>query len=299
MTAFLLSELAASSGDAVRASEQFIECVKELSKLFRDESATWMIPLVTRVAGVLYARTRRADSELRARRAEAGYMEDGARTLNDIVRHCVRGDKRPALLKLTNVMCKYYFATNKLGLCKNAFQLFEPYASPGAAKVERKRELREQLSEYPAAQVVTYLYLKGRVALVAGDYRDAQELLQEAFARCPSNYFKNKRYLTAYWFMLRSSTRLILQALVVVGLVLGRLPAEAALRKYRLTHFYGIVRAVRSGDLKAFDENLDAVETFLIRNGAYTAIESVRLICLRRMLKKVYQRLVFDLYLLF
>lgn len=208
-------------------------------------------------------------------------------------RQCVRGDKEPALLKLTNVMCQYYMATNKLALCRNAFALFEPYASPGTSKADRKAALSEKLRKFSAQEVVKFLYLKGRVALVGGEYRAAQEFLQDAFNRCPASLFQNKRYkslsnITLLIAMNKGLIRTILQPLVAAEIVLGRLPREAALRKYRLTHFYGVIRAIRDGNVKAFDENLDAAEIFFIRNGLYTALESVRLICLRRLIKKVY-----------
>lgn len=83
---FLLSELALVKSDLVASSAHLIECGKEIERLFRADDAVWMMPVVTSVAGAMYTRNKRADSELRHQQVKAAHMEDGARTVHDLLR---------------------------------------------------------------------------------------------------------------------------------------------------------------------------------------------------------------------
>jgi len=70
--------------------------------------------------------------------------------------------------------------------------------------------------------------------------------------------------------------------------MLGRFPKLELLKKYRLTQFIEIIRAVKSGDIKTFDESLAEHQAFFIQRGVYVIVEKLRTLAWRNLFKKVY-----------
>lgn len=70
----------------------------------------------------------------------------------------------------------------------------------------------------------------------------------------------------------------------------GILPSSTLLQPHaQLSLIYTpFVEAIRSGNLRRFDETLVWAEQRLLVKGTYLAVESAREVCLRRLLKKMY-----------
>lgn len=83
--------------------------------------------------------------------------------------------------------------------------------------------------------------------------------------------------------------RLILTYLIPIRLTRGILPSTALLEPHsQLSLIYTpFVEAIRSGNLRRFDETLVWAEQRLLLKGTYLAVESAREVCLRRLLKKM------------
>jgi hypothetical protein len=111
------------------------------------------------------------------------------------------GSKKTGVLAIVNELFAIYFRLNTLRLCKNLVRPVET------------RKLHEQGS---MAQMVTYRYYTGRLALFEDQFVLAEENLEYAFQNCHKDAGKNKE--------------LILHYLIPVKLYRGRYPS--ADRKY-------------------------------------------------------------------
>jgi len=96
------------------------------------------------------------------------------------------------------------------------------------------------LNSYPKSVLVTYKYFAGRMALYSMNYKEAEELLSEAFNNCYGKALRNKR--------------LILRYLVPVELLMGGYCSEAILEKYKLKEYIHLIESVKTGNLRLFNE---------------------------------------------
>lgn len=259
--------LAQHGHDVVAASRAQTDALNAFERLFRDDDALWLVPLLFALTRALHARAKAADAALRRQGKKAVQQEEAARVLNTLFRACMMDrapweqSKKRSAVKLSNVLFKIYFDLNTLGLCKNLVSIVE---GPGFGA----------LSAFPVSQVVTYKYYVGKLDLFQGDARKAQTALRFAFAHLPARYAANKRLVLTY--------------LVPVELLLGRLPRAALLVKYQLQPLAALVAAFRVGDLRAFAHALRTHERWLIARGIYLILEQLRPLVFRNLLKRMY-----------
>lgn len=105
------------------------------------------------------------------------------------------------------------------------------------------------------------------------NFIEATKLLTFSFNNCHPHSLKNKR--------------LILIFLIPVNMLIGKFPKEQVLRKYNLMDFASLVRSVKLGDLKGFDEALATNADFFWTFGIYLILEKMRIILYRNIFKKV------------
>jgi hypothetical protein len=192
-------------------------------------------------------------------------LEKAAEVLMGLFRICatdiratLEKTKRKGMITVINQLFKIYFRINKLHLCKPLI---------------RALENADMMDCFPLNEQVTYNYFLGMKSLFDSDPKKAEELLTFAFQECPSHSFKNKR--------------LILIFLIPVKMILGIMPKESALVKYQLTPFIPLMKAIKEGNLKAFDEALDQEKDFFWKFGIYLVLEKLRVIVYRNLFKKV------------
>ena len=192
-------------------------------------------------------------------------LEKAAEVLMGLFRICatdiratVDKTKRKGMITVINQLFKIYFRINKLHLCKPLI---------------RALVNADMMEYFPLNEQVTYNYFLGMKSLFDSDHKKAEELLTFAFHECPSHSFKNKR--------------LILIFLVPVKMILGHMPKETALVKYQLTAFIPLMKAIKEGNLKAFDQALDQEKDFFWKFGIYLILEKLRVIIYRNIFKKV------------
>ena len=130
--------------------------------------------------------------------------------------------------------------------------------------------------QFPIAQKVTYKFYEGRLAVFDEHYEEAQEALAYALTHCHSGSKKN--------------IALILKYLVPVGLLLGRLPSPNLVREYSgvLSPYLPIANAVRTGNVGAFYEAMDAQRNRLVKDGTLLLLEKLQASVYRRLLRRVY-----------
>lgn len=102
----------------------------------------------------------------------------------------------------------------------------------------------------------------------------ADELLTSAQQQCKRTADRNRR--------------LIVKSLVPVKLLRGQLPTEALMRRNHCEHYVGIVKAIKEGNLKLFDETIEAHQLIFIRAGVFLLLSKLRLYVVRRVIKRAY-----------
>ncbi len=123
---------------------------------------------------------------------------------------------------------------------------------------------------------MTYKFYEGRLAVFDEHYEEAQEALTYALTHCQAGSKKN--------------ISLILKYLVPVGLLLGRLPSPNLVKEYStvLSPYLPIANAVRTGNVGAFYQAMDAQRNRLVKDGTLLLLEKLQASVYRRLLRRVY-----------
>ncbi|KAL9052727.1 MAG: hypothetical protein Q9162_005228 [Coniocarpon cinnabarinum] len=136
------------------------------------------------------------------------------------------------------------------------------------------------------SQVARYLYYLGRIRAVQLDYTDAQAHLLSATRKAPSSGSATGFYQAS------------MKTLVVVELLMGDIPDRSIFRQPKLEEalepYFFLVKAVRNGDLKRFEELVAKYADTFRRDGTYTLTKRLRQNVIRtgvRMLSLAYSRI--------
>jgi hypothetical protein len=128
--------------------------------------------------------------------------------------------------------------------------------------------------KFKRAHVIEYFYNSGRRSLFQAKYKDASATLSMAFNGCYKDAKSNKQR--------------ILLSLIPVRLRQGIRPTAALMRKYGMERFNGIADAVRDGNIKLLEEELQKGQAEFVRWGLYMVLKKLRIIATRNLFKKVY-----------
>lgn len=258
------------------ADGRFDEAFKEQANLMQGftkmfqalKDDNWPLPVLFAVCRDLRQVAVAADSRPRpsARKNKPHEsVEKAADLLMAVFRVCATDNratmdrsKRRGMITVINQLFKIYFRINKLPLCKPLI---------------RALDNADMMQYFPINEKVTYNYFLGMKYLFDSDYRKSEELLTYSFLNCPKQSFKNKQ--------------LILVFLIPVKMLLGHMPRENALYKYKLTEFSPVIRAVKEGNIKGFDEAMEQGKDFFWKFGIYLILEKLRIILYRNIFKKV------------
>ncbi|VDK33018.1 unnamed protein product [Taenia asiatica] len=104
-------------------------------------------------------------------------------------------------------------------------------------------------------------------------FQASNTCLTFAFERCLASNKANKRLILIY--------------LIPVRMLLGILPYNALLKKYKLEEFEGISNAVKIGNLRKLTEELERNEAFFISCGIYLILEKLKMITYRNLFKRI------------
>mmetsp|Transcript_23238 Transcript_23238/g.77126 ORF Transcript_23238/g.77126 Transcript_23238/m.77126 type:complete len:417 (+) Transcript_23238:33-1283(+) len=239
-----------------------------------EKESDWPVPALHSLCLNLRRAAAAADAALVAKGERAARQQEAARTMQKFFQVCVTDraplpvSKKWGALVVINALFHVYFAINNLRLCQNLIRAVEGPAFPKALDGQTVEG-----RHFAKAEVVTYKYFTGRLALLNSDFGAAERQLSWAFERCPRAATGNKR--------------LVLRYLVPVRLALGVFASEALLRKYGLDYFVPLCRAVHRGDLNAFEEQLATHQQRFIRHGSYLLVERSKLIVYRNFFRRV------------
>ncbi|EFA84380.1 proteasome component region PCI domain-containing protein [Heterostelium album PN500] len=201
---------------------------------------------------------------------KADYYEEASRILNRCFQASstdrttdLSQSKKKAAMGIVNQMFHIYFKLNNLKLCKNVIKAMESPLYPA-------------LESYPLGQLITYRFFVGRLAAFDGNTQKAQQDLLFSFNKCPStgSSAKNKRLILLY--------------LIPMQLSLCRFPKKELLLQYGLNQFVGIVEAMKTGNIKLFNQCLSTNQNYFIQKGIYLILEKLKNIVYRNLFKKIY-----------
>ncbi|KAL1920397.1 uncharacterized protein VTP21DRAFT_774 [Calcarisporiella thermophila] len=212
----------------------------------------------------------KADEVLVSNGKSAAKLEDAARYINKAFTACItdRANSLPVSRKwgtyrIINILFNIYFKLKSTNLCKNVLRAVRVSHLP-------------PLSEFPKSHQVTYKYYLGILHFYNEEYDKAEENLMYSFLYCHKKYRNNKE--------------LILHYLIPVLLLRGVLPTSHLLNSYpNLANIYTpFLAAIRTGNVKAFDDALYRAERPLVQRGTYLTVERARSVVIRTLFKKVF-----------
>ncbi|KAG8689273.1 COP9 signalosome (CSN) subunit [Ceratobasidium sp. 395] len=198
-------------------------------------------------------------------------MEDTARLANKAFSNCVTDrtsspseSRKWGIYHVVGVVMKCYFKVNRITLSRNIIRAINANSDI------------PPLSQYPRADQVTYKYYLGLINFLNENHKSAEEDLTFAFCNCHRDAKRNRELILTYLIPLR--------------LCRGVLPSEVLFAQFpRLGELYSVfVAAIKSGDLRAYDEALVWAERRLTDMGTYLTVENAREICLRELLRKAW-----------
>ncbi|GAA6009625.1 uncharacterized protein JCM10292_002218 [Rhodotorula paludigena] len=259
--------------DAIVAYQKQHEVVTALYRWLieaRDLPTGWALPLLYVVCRDLRKVAEQADQQLLANSQKAGKLEEASRLMQKAFSCCLNDRHSDMLVSrkmgtyhLATLLFKTYFRLNSTALCRNIIR------GIGAADLP-------PLSAFPRAHRVTYTYYMAVFAFLREDYADAEKRFVEALAL---THHKMKRNI-----------ELILDYLIPLLLLRGVFPSRKLLAKSaRHKTLYGpFADAIKSGNVAAYDRQLERAEKRLMERGTYLVVERAREGAVRGLLKKAW-----------
>lgn len=262
------------AGAALLATN-WVECCAYLSRamntylgiLSRDDG--WSLPLLQSMCRDLRIVAIEADNQLQLEGMHASRLTDVEQILkrafvatNNDRREVNEGSRKKGTLDVVNQMLKTYFKLNNLRLCGNVISVVESSTFPNFENT------------FPVSHRVTYKYFAGRLHLYADRRAEAVKDLTYAFRLTPDTYEINKRLELLY--------------LIPAKILCGYLPTMALLDKYNMEWYKGIVVALRTGNLRVFNETMEKYEEFFISRALFLTMEKLRQLVYRSLCKKIF-----------
>uniref|UniRef100_A0A7S1JSB8 PCI domain-containing protein n=1 Tax=Vitrella brassicaformis TaxID=1169539 RepID=A0A7S1JSB8_9ALVE len=143
-----------------------------------------------------------------------------------------------------------------------------------AAAQQLKRDVPELDSRVPKGPSVEYAYYVGKIYLWMGRTKEAEERLTYAWRRCRSTHIKNNG--------------IILKCLLLVRANLGRLPKPGILQQHGQPTLERVAEAVRKGNVREYNEGLNALERESLRDGTFLMLEHLRPLVHKTLCRRVY-----------
>ncbi|KAH9844364.1 uncharacterized protein C8Q71DRAFT_696573 [Rhodofomes roseus] len=260
-----------------RAAEAFKEectLVNHLLRYFAANSG-WTLPALFSILRDLRDLAFDADLEASSRGQEGtANMEEAARIISKAFSSCVTDrqawmspyaeSRKWGVYYVVGLILKCYFRVKRISLSKNILRAID--ANPDIPP----------LSTYPRSHQVTYRYYLGMLSFLNEDFAKAEQELTLAFYNCYTKARANQERVLTYLIPLR--------------ILRGHLPSRELLDRFPVLDdlFTPFIRAVRTGDIRAYDSALDQCERRLVDLNLYLTLEKARELCIRGLFRKVW-----------
>ncbi|TFK25971.1 COP9 signalosome complex subunit 12 [Coprinopsis marcescibilis] len=257
------------------AKKQYEEAFKEESQLvslfyrFLPESRGWTLPALFSILRDLRDLAYDADSQSGGAKSDS--MEEAARIITKAFGLCMTDRTSPyeesrkwGIYYVVGLVLKCYFRVRRISLSKNILRALEANNDV------------PPLAQYPRAHQVTFQYYIGMLSFLNEDFVKAEQELTLAFYHCNNSARGNKQRILTYLIPLR--------------IIQGQLPSAELLRRFpTLEELYSpFVKAIRSGDVQAYDKALERSEQRLLELNLWLTLEKAREISLRSLFRKIW-----------
>ncbi|OSD04553.1 hypothetical protein PYCCODRAFT_1443820 [Trametes coccinea BRFM310] len=198
-------------------------------------------------------------------------MEEAARIISKAFSSCVMDRQSPlpesrkwGVYYVVGLILKCYFRVRRISLSKNILRAID--ANPDIPP----------LSAYPRSHQVTYRYYIGMLSFLNEDFAKAEQELTLAFYNCYTGAHSNQERVLTYLIPLR--------------MFRGHLPSRELLQRFPVLDdlYTPFIKAIRTGDIKSYDEALDRFEKRLVDLNLYLTIEKARELCIRGLFRRVW-----------
>ncbi|TFK55408.1 hypothetical protein OE88DRAFT_1672014, partial [Heliocybe sulcata] len=254
-----------------RAAEAFKEHSHLVSLFFRffTSNSGWTLPALFAILRDL--RDLAFDADLQTNNQKSDCMEEAARIISKAFGNCVTDRTSPpaesrkwGVYYVVGLVLKTYFRVKRISLAK-----------PILRALQANTDI-PPLSSYPRSHQVTYRYYVGMLHFLNEDYAQAEKELTLAFYHCHIDAHKNQERISTYLIPLR-----ILKGHLPSKDLMGRFPSLDAL-------YAPFIQAIRTGDIKSYDEALDKWERRLTELNLYLNLEKARELCIRGLFRRVW-----------
>lgn len=262
---------ALSSKNWVDASAHLSDGLQIFLQILTAESA-WCMPLLHSLCADVRLLSEVADQQLQAEGQKPCQLEDAERVLkrafavtNQDRRPLNEGSRKIGALGVSNQLLKVYFKLNNLRLCSNITRTVE---APNFPKFD----------VFPGPHRVIYKYFTGRLHLYDNRCSEAVQALTYAFENIQTTDGRSAK----------KHKKQILLFLVPAKILKGSLPSAAMLDEYDLKCYVDIRAAIRTGNMRLFDDAVVKYEEFFIRKALLLVIEKMRPMVYRSLCRKIF-----------
>jgi hypothetical protein len=183
--------------------------------------------------------------------------------------------KLRGLLRIALERIRLTLRVRKLMECQTSIEMF---ASRGGSADDAKHgESSHTYRSYPMAEQVVYLYYRGRISCLRCQFTTAKDSLHTAFSRIPRDRFAKSWALTARF-------------LIPVFVMFGYLPRQSTFPLAQIAPQYvDLLKALRECKAGDFQRAMDANLAQYMSDGVYLAVERLRIILYRQIMKRTYR----------
>ncbi|KAL7282618.1 hypothetical protein ACG7TL_004090 [Trametes sanguinea] len=257
-----------------RAREAFKEECTLVSLFLRffAQNSGWTLPALFSILRDLRDLASDADLEAASNGQDnTANMEEAARIISKAFSSCVMDRQSPlpesrkwGVYYVVGLILKCYFRVRRISLSKNILRAID--ANPDIPP----------LSAYPRSHQVTYRYYIGMLSFLNEDFAKAEQELTLAFYNCYTGAHSNQERVLTYLIPLR--------------MFRGHLPSRELLQRFPVLDdlYTPFIKAIRTGDIKSYDEALDRFEKRLVDLNLYLTIEKARELCIRGLFRRVW-----------
>ena len=260
----LLSVLKKVKGSSADSFEVQKKLHSQFNAAFASSAGNWCVLALHVVCQNTFYLANKADGETKENHKEMAVtllQESFSRTLNDRTKYdpdeklSNTGSKKCGVLAIVNLLFRIYFKLSKLRLCKNLLKPVEVYSLHKNSGMTQR---------------IVFNYYTGRLFLFEDNFERAQECLEFCMKheQNPAN------------------RRRVLNFLVPVKLLKGKLPSRHLLETYSMNQYESLIEGLRTGDLEKFSEALEENSELFLKRGIFLLLEKCKFIAYRNLFKR-------------
>ncbi|KAJ1569847.1 COP9 signalosome (CSN) subunit [Nowakowskiella sp. JEL0078] len=266
--------------DFVKASNDQNSLCQQFHLFFSNES-NWCLAVLYVLNKDLRTLSIEADDYQVSKGLKRSALEEAARTINKAFTYCITDrfssieeSRKWGTYYICTLLMKTYIRLKQTNLCTNMMKVISGSDLPA-------------LDLYPIAHRVLFRYYSGILHFQNEDFTKVPHASSDLIFVLEHIPVSNA---LLYRKLYTNNRILVLTHIIPIRLLQGILPSPHLLAKYPslATTFGAFVTAIRTGDVRLFDESLLTHQRALIRNGTYLIIERCRSLCVRVLFQKVW-----------